>query len=56
MVEKTCSGQLSRPAGPAREVLRYVGEGHTIIDRANVLHLWLQLEQWLKETMPPSGH
>ena len=33
--------------------LRYTGEGHTINARANVLHMWQQLEQWLKETMLP---
>jgi dipeptidyl aminopeptidase/acylaminoacyl peptidase len=31
--------------------LRYAGEGHTISDRENVLHLWQRMEQWLRETM-----
>jgi dipeptidyl aminopeptidase/acylaminoacyl peptidase len=34
-------------------LLRYAGEGHTISDRANVLHMWKQMESWLAETMKP---
>jgi dipeptidyl aminopeptidase/acylaminoacyl peptidase len=33
--------------------LRYTGEAHTINNRANVLHMWQQIEQWLTETMVP---
>lgn len=31
--------------------LRYYGEEHTIMRRANVLDFWCQLEAWLRETM-----
>ena len=35
-------------------LLRYAGEMHVIADRVNILHLWEQMEQWLKETMSPA--
>jgi dienelactone hydrolase len=34
-------------------LVRYHGEWHTISARANVLDLWVQIESWLRETMPP---
>jgi hypothetical protein len=34
------------------KLLRYVGEGHTIASRANVLDMWARIIDWLKETMP----
>jgi dipeptidyl aminopeptidase/acylaminoacyl peptidase len=33
-------------------LVRYVGEGHTITARENVLDLWRRMEAWLRETMP----
>ncbi len=36
-------------------LLRYAGEGHTIVDRTNVLDLWQRLEKWLADTMAPKS-
>ncbi len=36
-------------------LVRYSGEGHTISARANVLDLWRRLDDWLRETMPPTA-
>jgi dipeptidyl aminopeptidase/acylaminoacyl peptidase len=33
-------------------LVRYHGEWHTISARANVLHMWEQMADWLRETMP----
>jgi len=35
------------------ELVRYAGEGHNILDRANVLDMWARIEAWLTETMAP---
>lgn len=34
------------------EFIRYQGEGHTIVHKADVLDLWQRVAAWLSETMP----
>lgn len=33
------------------ELVSYMGEGHTITARANVLDLWVRMDDWLRRTM-----
>jgi len=40
--------------GKRARLVRYVGEEHVIQSPANVRDMWMRIEEWLSETMPPT--
>lgn len=40
--------------GKRARLVRYVGEEHVIQSPANVRDMWMRIEQWLSQTMPPA--
>jgi dipeptidyl aminopeptidase/acylaminoacyl peptidase len=40
--------------GKRARLVRYVGEEHVIQSPANVRDMWMRIEEWLSQTMPPA--